>query len=289
MIDNDVCLVIFVGPGRERYVDVLNKHVSLTWPDHPPVYFPVQSNTAFSNCKETNIINTNSDSFVGTVLEACKVLNQNKYKYVIMLLEDHVPLQRVIEDKIQSLIYIAKNSSLDCIIMPMFDWPWASTTEARDSLGRIIGWDKINTIAIGDQKLAVLPFDFFRYNACQPSIWNIHYLINIAEEALLKGSLTPWDFEEFTCSHQSQHYISDYKWPSAGVDGYLKRGRILWKAIRFMDKTQECNLLKKELVSEYFHNSLLPLPVLQFLGNILFALGLFQAFLKKLVRQVIPV
>jgi hypothetical protein len=98
--------------------------------------------------------------------------------------------------------------------------------------------------------------DFYRYNQCQPAIWNVDYYIRIFEEALRAGATDPWQFESFKADGQEQHYVADYPWPSFH-SGFLYKGTVDWQAVRLI-RMPEGRPLRDALVRECFGG--LPLP-----------------------------
>jgi hypothetical protein len=276
-----IAILSTVTPGRERYCPLLLDHVDKLWPDHPPMFFSLPAGRTAATDR---VIASNASTWTGTLLFGLKQLKASGCDYVFMLLEDHVPLQRCDVAVIERVFTIMQAEQLPCVFFTKYEWPWTSTRHWFDETGRLVGWPKIDVVTFGGHTMARVPKNFFRYNQCQPAIWNLDYYISLVETAIAEGAHDPWQFEEWTRPDQPQHYVSSYKWPSWS-NGYLDKGHVDWKAVRMM-QMPESQALRDALLHEYFPNVALPTGMLFALGESVYLATRLKTVPGRLARRL---
>jgi hypothetical protein len=271
-----------VTPGRERYCRVLAEHLDKVWTDHPTMYFalPIGRTAAYDK-----VIHTSATTFTETLLRGLEKLKKNFcVRHVFVLLEDHIPLWPCDAKKIQQILKVVEEEDLKCVFFTKYDWPWNHTNYGLDDNGRVIGWRAIDIATFGSHRMARMPKDFFRYNQCQPAIWNIDYYIDVVAEACRRGIRDPWEFESYVMPNQPQHYVSEYKWPS-WTNGYLYRGKVDWRAVRLM-KMPEARGLRTQLLKEYFPNMPTNPELAYVIGECVYHLRRLKSALGRLTRRL---
>jgi hypothetical protein len=229
-------------------------------------------------------IQTGATTFTETLLCGLKELKKTlRVRHVFILLEDHVPLWPCDANKIQQILTVVEQQDLKCVVFTKYDWPWNSTNYRLDENGRVIGWRAIDVATFSGHRMARVPKDFFRYNQCQPAIWNIDYYIEVVAEAVRRAIYDPWEFESYVMPNQPQHYVSEYKWPSWS-NGYLERGKIDWRAMRLM-KMPEARGLRAQLLKEHFPNMPVSPELLYVIGECLYHSRRLKTVPGRLVRR----
>jgi hypothetical protein len=231
------------------------------------------------------VIQTSATTFTETLLHGLEELKNNLcVRHVFVLLEDHVPLWPCDANKILQIFTVIEQEDLKCVFFTKYDWPWNSTNYRLDVDGRVIGWRKIDITTFSGHRMARVPKDYFRYNQCQPAIWNIDYYTDVVAEAVRRGIHDPWEFESYVMPSQPQHYVSEYKWPS-WYNGYLDHGKVDWRAVRLM-KMPEARGLRAQLLKEYFPNIPIGPELLYVIGECLYHSRRLKNALGRLVRRL---
>jgi len=271
-----------VTPGRERYCPILSAHLDQMWVGHGPMYFALP---AGRTAPYGRVIQSDATTWTGTLLYGLEYLkNTVGGTYVFVLLEDHVPLRPCDPGLIANALDVVEAEDLKCVFFTKYDWPWESTDYRLDEDGRVIGWREIDIVAIRGHRMARMPRDFFRYNQCQPAIWNLDYYIEVVKGAVRRGISDPWRFEAYVMPDQPQHYVSEYKWPSWS-NGYLDQGKIDWRAVRLM-KMPEARVLRNELLREHFKGVPLKPDLLYVLGECVRYSEQLRALPGRIARRV---
>jgi len=271
-----------ITPGRERYCPILAAHLDEMWPRHAPVFFALP---AGRSAPYTRAIPSAARTWTATLLNGLEYLRDaHGAKHVFVLLEDHFPLWPCAEDVLHETFAIVEAEDLKCVFFTKYEWPWQSTRHWIDEEGRVIGWRRIDVTRFRGHRMARMPLDFFRYNQCQPAIWNLDYYIGIVREAVRRGIGDPWKFEAYTMPEQAQHYVSEYRWPS-WENGYLSSGRIDWRAVRLM-KMPEARWLRDELVRERFDGVPLTPTMLYAVGECLYRLEVVGNVTSRVARRI---
>jgi hypothetical protein len=112
-------------------------------------------------------------------------------------------------------------------------------------------WKAIDILEVAGVRFARVPEDFFRYNQCQPALWDLEYCLSLCDRALELGIDDPWSFEAMRLSGQPQHYVADYPWPTVH-HGFRAAGRVNPEAIFFArGEGPQLAALKQELLAEF--------------------------------------
>jgi hypothetical protein len=232
------------------------------------------------------VIQTSATTFTETLLQGLEELKKKlRVRHVFVLLEDHVPLWPCDANKIQQILTVIEQEDLKCVFFTKFDWPWNITSYRLDENGRVIGWRAIDIATFSSHRMARMPKDFFRYNQCQPAIWNIDYYMDVVSEACRRGIRDPWEFESYVMPGQPQHYVCEYKWPSWS-NGYLDRGKVDWRAVRLM-KMPEARGLRAELLKEHFPNIPISTELLYVIGECSYHSRRLKTVTGRLVRRLV--
>jgi hypothetical protein len=145
---------------------------------------------------------------------------------VVTLLDDHCPLAPCDAPRLDTILRVAEAEALACISFVTYDWPWDHSDPAsRDERGRTMTWPRRDVRILQGEAFAVVPMDFFRYNQCQPSVWDLGYLEDLCAQALARGLDDPWSFENELFARQRPHFVSAYRWPTVH-HGFLASGRV---------------------------------------------------------------
>jgi len=173
-------------------------------------------------------------------------------RYVFSVIDDHCPLRLCDEGRLERIIRTAIASEMKCVVFVTYEWPWATTAERSvDDRGRTMTWNAIDVLEMNGCRFARVPKEFFRYNQCQPGIWEIDYYLSVCDRALELGIDDPWGFESMRLPNQPQHYVSEYAWPSVH-HGFMARGRVNAEAIHYArGDSAAMRALRSTLVREY--------------------------------------
>jgi hypothetical protein len=276
-----VILLSTVIPGRERYCPILAKHLDAMWPGHPDLYFALPKGKDSSYDK---IIRTSAETWLETLQEGLEHLKKT-HSHVFILLEDHFPLKSCDGGLIEKVLLVMQEENFKCVFFVKYEWPWHKADFHKDSDGRMIGWDKIDTVTFKGLRFAKMPVNFFKYNQCQPAIWEIDYYLQVIHQAAKAGAFNPWQFESYTAPNQSPHFVCDYRWPSI-TNGYLSKGIIDWGAIREIEMPKG-KVLRQALLKEFFKHSPFPAPILFLIGEMYFRLpAQIKYILRPLARRL---
>lgn len=237
-----------VTPGREHYCALLAQQLHRMWAGHPPLYYALPAGRTASY---PNVIHTDARAWTSVLLAGLEHLrDQLGATHVFMLLEDHVPLWPCDTGLLAKLSELAVAEDLPCLFFVKYRWPWDHTDDRLDHEGRLLAWRQIDIVTLRGHRLARMPTEFFRYNQCQPAIWNLDYYIDLVGEAVQRGIEDPWKFEAYWRPNQPQHYVAEYPW-SSRMSGYRRDGKIYLRALYSM-KLPEGRELREELLKEAF-------------------------------------
>lgn len=194
------------------------------WPKHPPIV--VISDKGNFTYKDRIII----DSPHWTeVLSQAMTQAVQKYQYfrdddyVLLLLEDHIPLSPLPLNKISKALDYAANEKMS--YLGLFG----------HGKGECMHSD--NQVVLYQRKP-----DYRFYTEVHPAFWKAGYLQKIAQHSVEHNRLSAWDFE--TQKGLQPHYTTDQLWTSK-LGGFLVDGQVDRKALKEMDSAELLNLRKK--------------------------------------------
>lgn len=218
---------------NEKYIDPCVSAIDLLWPSHPKIWvisdrgkFKYKERVIVKNCNWAGVMINSIDSLIDT-----HALGADDY--VVMLLEDHTPIETINEKWINSVI----------IYMGMKGLKYVNLCHhgEGDEAGEI-----------GGVRIYKIKDDFLYYSSFHPAIWNVGHLRNIINRAILSNKPDPWHAEEvridnvihYTAIGQNRNYI----WPSS-FSGFLKNRTANLEALKNM-KNPALRDLKKVLTRD---------------------------------------
>ncbi len=249
-------VLILFGPKLSPLRQMIVEVSQASWDGHPSVYAAVPATEDL--IPDARVIPCRLTGWVSMLREAIIALKhaQPDIRYVFSYIEDHCPLQRVDHSLLDRFVQLSMAQQFKCVSFVTYPWPWAQTApNSVDEVGRTMTWKHVDTVEIEGCRFARVPPDFFRYNQCQPSLWDIDYYASLCDKALEQGIDNPWTFEATMFEHQPQHYIADYRWPSVH-HGFMAQGAVNPEAIRSIRAdSAPTRRLRRYLLKTYLRDS----------------------------------
>ena len=246
---SSLAVLVLFGPRLAPWHDLIMPSLDTLWSGHPPVFSVLPPGTAVA--PGPGVITGSQSGWVALLREALLALRarQPDCRYVFSFIEDHCPLHVVDAVRVARFLDDAMASDRACTSFVTYDWPWDKTApDDRAADGRTMTWRERAIEDTPAGRVARVPDDFFRYNQCQPSLWNIDYYLSLCDQALAAGIDNPWAFEEAVFPRQAPHFIADYAWPSVH-HGFMAQGVINPEAIRVVSR--RVAPLRRRLIAEY--------------------------------------
>lgn len=246
-----VALMLF-GPRLAPLHARITALTQAFWPDAPRLYCALPA--ALAPAADDAVIRCRQDGWVALLREALLVIRERhpECTHVFSLIEDHCPLRPVDGGRLRRHVEAALAGDFACTSFVTYDWPWQTTApDDRDEQGRVRTWAVRDVFSRGDATFARVPPDFFRYNQCQPGLWQLDYYLALCDEALASGQDSAWAFEEASFRLQQPHVVADYPWPSVH-HGFMAQGRVNPEAIRTLPRRPVAAAdLRAVLVDDY--------------------------------------
>jgi hypothetical protein len=229
-----------------KYACAIEAAVDHCWPAHPTIYF-------ISDCDLPKIgrcVCLEDGCWTEILLNGLLTVQREhpQLDYLFLILDDHCPLQPCDSAALANYLDIAREHDLGVISFPTYDWPWARTEWVDYPDGLVRTWRRIDIEIIQGYRLAVVPYQFFRYFQIQPAFWKVEYLVWTCRAALAGSVTDPWAFEAMRLDGARRHYIADYKWPSVH-HGFIAEGKINPEAISYMSR-KHVTKLRQQLIRE---------------------------------------
>lgn len=228
-------IILATYSKNEKYIDYCIKALDALWPNHPEIWVF----TDRGNFKYKKKVIIKDASWVKIVEAGTRVLVKGKKikenDYILFLLEDHIPLERVPADLINQIAKYSKEKEINFVSLTGH------------------GGGK-RAAEIGKQELFQVYNDFRFYSEYHPAIWRVSHLINIMERARKVNCKTAWDSEHVR-DPRVKHYTmgryapGEFIWPSF-FGGFLNRGRVSIKSLKKM-RHPVFKGLKKILIKDY--------------------------------------
>ncbi len=230
---SSLALLMQFGPKLVPYHGLLLRSLESAWKGHPSIYAALPpASPAPADCR---LIVCRRAGWVSMLRESLAYVKQRAgdVRYVFSVIDDHCPLRLCDEGRLDRIIRTAIAGEMKCVVFVTYEWPWAITAERSvDDRGRTMTWNAIDVLEMNGCRFARVPKEFFRYNQCQPGIWEIDYYLSVCDRALELGIDDPWGFESMRLPNQPQHYVSEYAWPSVH-HGFMAGGRVNAEAIHY--------------------------------------------------------
>lgn len=226
--------LLLVGPGLAPEAGMLAGALQEAWPSMPPLHVVLPAGAAPAPGPGRTLV-CSSSGWVRMLAEALDHLRAGNADLgrVFILIDDHCPLSRCDGARLEAIFRIAEAQGLPCVAFVTYDWPWERTEpDSRDERGRTMTWASRDVRTWEGEAFAAVPRDFFRYNQCQPSVWDAAYLRRLCGEALAQGVDDPWSFENELFDGQEAHFVSACRWPTVH-HGFLASGRVNPEALGF--------------------------------------------------------
>jgi hypothetical protein len=247
-----VALLMQFGPKLVRHESLLVETLRSAWRNHPPIYVALPG--ASSASADGHVIACSRTGWVSMLRESLVHIKQREtgIRYLFSMIDDHCPLRICDQRRLEQIIRTAIAEEMKCVVFATYEWPWTITAEnSVDELGRTKTWRTIDVLESNRCRFARVPKAFFRYNQCQPALWETDYYLSVCNRMLELGIDDPWEFESMLLPGQPQHYVSEYAWPSV-QHGFMAKGRINAEAIHFVrGDSLPMKTLRKVLVQEY--------------------------------------
>jgi hypothetical protein len=247
-----VALLMQFGPKLVRHQSLLVETLRSAWRNHPPIYVALPG--PGSAPADDHVIVCHRTGWVNMLRESLVHIKQREggIRYLFSMIDDHCPLRMCDQRRLEQIIRTAIAQEMKCVVFATYEWPWTITAEnSLDDLGRTKTWSTIDVLETNRCRFARVPKAFFRYNQCQPAIWEMDYYLSVCNRMLDLGIDDPWEFESMLLPDQPQHYVSEYAWPSV-QHGFMEKGRINAEAIHFVrGDSPSMKNLRMFLVQEY--------------------------------------
>lgn len=242
----DTVILVTTHAKVARYLPLVRAAIDTFWPGHPPVRFLTDGGVTVAR----DVYVEPERHFVPLLMRGLARLRLEfpGATHVFHMLEDHCPLQPCDGDRISGIVTMAIHEQLAAVSLPTYQWPWNETDATDYPDGLVRTWRRIETRQIGDETLAVVPRNFFRYFQLQPTIWRRDYLARVCEFSLASDVLDPWQFEALKLPDAEQHYVSAYAWPTVH-HGFLVQGGVNTTAIDFVDR-KSGKALRRQLIKD---------------------------------------
>ncbi len=206
-------ILLLTYSNNERYVMPAIAALDYAWKRHPPVWVVTDTGN-FSYKKK--LVTPIKQWTVCTHGGLKQLLSQNHIllaDYVLLLLEDHVPITQVVEAQLHDVVSFA--AKVDAKFVGLFGHgKGIKVGNTQDGLG-IYETDP----------------EFKYYSELHPAIWQVGHLCEMLEYAAICGCDDPWNFE-FLRLPGVTHLTADKIWPSE-FSGFLKEGfvriRVAWR------------------------------------------------------------
>lgn len=219
---------------NEKYIDPCISAIDILWPSHPKIW--VISDRGNFKYKERVIVKSRNwaNVMIGGIDSLLSTHMLEIDDHVIMLLEDHTPIETINEKWINSIMIYIGMKGLKYVNL--------SHHGQGDKAGEI---DGIYIYKIKD--------DFIYYSSFHPAIWNVGHLRNIMNQAILLNKPDPWHAEEVKI-HNVIHHTAiiqncDCIWPSS-FSGFLKSRRANIEVLKNM-KNPALRDLRKILMRDW--------------------------------------
>ncbi|GEM_PF-5009928 len=209
---------------NEDIVDECISVLAHLWPKHPPII--VISDTGNFTFKNRIIIDSpHWTKVLSQGLE--KAIEANHFTeddYILLLLEDHIPLRSLPLENLERALQFAQNEKLQHLAL------------FGHGKGELIHQDESLQIY---QRVQGYKF----YTELHPAFWNTGYLRKMLEQSLINKYLNPWQFEQQ--EGLEAHYTTNLQWTSR-LGGFLVGGHVDQKSLKEMN-TPTFQPLKKKL------------------------------------------
>ncbi|MBK8725006.1 MAG: hypothetical protein IPL96_02835 [Holophagaceae bacterium] len=248
----NIAILLQVGPGLASKCELIADALGEAWPGHPPILLALPPGSAEFQDRET--IHCRDAGWVSMLRESLLYMKTRHpaVTHLLSLIDDHCPLRPCDGDRLASAIRSAVAEDMKCVAFVTYEWPWSRTAvNSVDERGRRVTWTKVDIRQVGGLKFARVPSDFFRYNQCQPALWDLDYCLSLCEQALALGIDDPWTFESHLFPGQPQHYVSDYRWPTVH-HGFMATGQVNAEAVLYArGSTPAAHALGRALVEQF--------------------------------------
>lgn len=231
--DNTFALMVTSHSRTDKYIPAIRNLLDVFWAEYSPRYFVTDGTSQRSE---------DVFSFPGLSWVELFSAGLNRIKlerplttHIFHMLEDHCPLRQCDSERLDRIFRMAASHNLDAVSFPTYCWPWSETDSTVYPDGLVRTWRSIETATLGNELLAIVPHDFFRYFQVQPTLWRLDYLQAVCANAIAQGIADAWTFEAMRWQNAGRHYVSSYNWPTVH-HGFLAQGRLNPAAILYLDR-----------------------------------------------------
>lgn len=221
---NPAAIILTTYHAHEPIVDACVNVLQTMWPEHPPII--VFSDKGEFDYERKVIVD--SSHWVEVVAQGTQQAIQKQYfqdnDYVLLLLEDHIPLSPPPFKHLKIALEHAAEK----------DWNYLA----------LFGHGKGQEVhQAGDLSFYERVADYKFYSEVHPAFWKASYLLNLAQYSIEHQQLSAWDFERQR--GLSKHYTTNLQWTSE-LGGFLNGGSVDGKRLQSMN-SPELKQLKRQL------------------------------------------
>jgi hypothetical protein len=188
------------------------------WPGHPPQWIINDGDW------KTPTTVTTQGNWVRMLAEGLADIRQRagQPEFVLLVLEDLLPLGAVDVEAIQNALALAQKHGLNQIVFPTYQVRWQGVGEGRFAVFKGHRFTEAPEVFDGVTLHRMNP-RLRWYSQTQPAIWRLSHLIELVDQALAQGHECAWGFE--FCRNEAVHYLSEYRWPTVW-NGWFAEGKI---------------------------------------------------------------